>query len=415
MQLRVVGAGILFGLAAAAVVLVVVPPREEVLQVHRVLTASPAPGTSVAALAGAPGLDDDASALLGGRPDPAGIADTVDVSPGDGTLEVRARATTAAEARVVAEAVGTVLTRRAAQDGLAAHDGQTGQAVNRPVVVLAARAPQESGLRPQPAAVLAAGLVVGLIAGLLVGGLRPRGISSAEALARHAGRPVLGLLPAVRIPPRDPAVLARAPEHARRRHPVHRRGRAVRALAEAVRTEAGAARVLVVLAVEPQATTLSAATELAVALAGDGERILLVESGPGSPASPVLRVADPTPGVREVIAGSADLERTVRRWSRGRVDVLPAGTAAQRGASPLDGEDVATVLAPLRARYDRIVIDAPGEPGARAAVQLCRSGDATVLVVRRGTRAADVTATLAALDEAGVALRGTVLTAARRV
>ncbi len=79
MQLRVVGAGVLLGLAAAAVVLAVVPPSAEVRQVHH------APGTPLAGLAGAPGLDADASALLGGRPDPAGVADAVDVTPGAGT------------------------------------------------------------------------------------------------------------------------------------------------------------------------------------------------------------------------------------------------------------------------------------------------------------------------------------------
>ena len=184
----------------------------------------------------------------------------------------------------------------------------------------------------------------------------------------------------------------------------------MRALAAAVRTEAAAARVVVVLAVEPQATTVSVATDLAVALAADGERVLLVESGPGSAASPVARVADPTPGVREVIAGAADLERTVQRWSRGGVDVLPAGTAAQRGAAPLDGADVASVLARLRERYDRVVVDAPGEPGARAAVELGRSKDVVVLVVRRGMPVADLTTTLEALDGAGVEVRGTVLT-----
>ncbi len=70
------------------------------------------------------------------------------------------------------------------------------------------------------------------------------------------------------------------------------------------------------------------------------------------------------------------------------------------------------MLAPLRGRYDRIVVDAPGEPGARAAVELGRSADATVVVVRRGTPVADLTTTLAALEEAGVAVHGTVLTGA---
>jgi succinoglycan biosynthesis transport protein ExoP len=404
--LRVITAGILLGLAAGAVVLAVVPPAAEVAQTHHV------PGTSTAALAAAPGLDADASALLGGRPDAAGIADTVEVTPGDGTLEVRARAETSAEAAVVVAAVGTVLDRRAASSGPAA--GGTLRAAPSPAAVTA-DPPRDVGLRPPPAAVLggggALGLVVGLVAaGLVAAGLSGRGVSSSEALARHAGRPVLGLVPGARGTGRDPAVLTPVPDHARRRHPARRRDRAVRDLADAVRAEAGAARVVVVLAVEPQATTVSVATDLAVALAADGERVLLVESGPGSSASPVARVADPTPGVREVIAGSADLDRAVQRWSRAGVDVLPAGTAAQRGAALLDGASVASVLAPLRERYDRIVVDAPGEPGARAAVELGRAGDAVVVVVRRGTPVADLTTTLEALDGAGVEVRGTVLT-----
>ena len=247
MALRVIIAGVLLGLAAGAVVLAVVPPAAEVAQLHHTS------GTSIAALtalAAAPALDADASALLGGRPDAAGIADAVEVTPGDGGLEVRGRAETSAEAEVVVEAVGTVLDRRAAEGG--SPDGGTVRAAR---AVLTADPPRDVGLRPSPLAVLGGGGALGLVAGLVVTGLRRRGVSSAEALARHAGRPVLGLVPAGRGAPRDPAVLTPVPDRAGRRHPVRRRDRAVRDLADAVRTEAAAARVVVVLAVEPQATT----------------------------------------------------------------------------------------------------------------------------------------------------------------
>ena len=118
--------------------------------------------------------------------------------------------------------------------------------------------PRDVGLRPSPLAVLGGGGALGLVAGLLAGGLRGRGVSSSEALARHTGRPVLGVVPAPRAgrssrTPRDPAVLTHVPDRARRGHPVRRRDRAVRDLARAVRGEAGAATVVVVLAVEPQA------------------------------------------------------------------------------------------------------------------------------------------------------------------
>jgi Mrp family chromosome partitioning ATPase len=394
-QLRVVGAAVLLGLAAAAVVLAVVPPRPEVRQVHHA-----AAGVDPARLAAAPGLDADTSALLGGRPDPAGVADAVDLTPGAGTLEVRSRAETPDDAAVVAEAVGTVLARRAATGPDAAG------------AALVADPVEDLGTRPPPAAVLAGGAVVGLAAGLLAGGLRARGVASTESLARHADRPVLARVPARGLP-RDPAVLARVPEHARGRDPVRRRATAVRDLAGQVRDAARAARVVVVLALEPQATAVSVAADLAVALAADGERVLLVEGGPGSASSPVQRIADPTPGVREVLAGSAELGRTVQRWARGGLDVLPAGTPGHRGAPPLAGDDVAAVLARLREGYDRIVVDAPGEPGAPAAVELARAGDVTVLVVPRGAPPGAVTTTLAALDAARVEVRGTVLTGGR--
>jgi Mrp family chromosome partitioning ATPase len=407
--LRAVAVGILLGLAAAAVVLAVVPPTQGAVQVHHVVGADGADASVLAAFPAvattAPDLDEDAATLLGGRPDAEQVAVSAQVTPGEGTIEVRTRAATSAEAATVAQALGTVLARRAADAG------GPGHVVNRPVVALAADPLQLTGARPPPAAVLGAGAAAGLVVGLVVGSVLGRGVSSPEVLARSAGLPVLGRVPVAGRAGRDPAVLARPPARARRRHPVRRRDRAVRELAEAVR-DAARMRVVVVLALEPQAGPVSVATDLAVALAQDGERVLLVESGPGSAGSPVQRVADPSPGLREVIAGSADLARTVQRWARGGLDVLPAGTAAHRDAAPLRGDAVAAVLAPLRDRYDRIVLDAPGEPGTRAAVELGRAGDAAVLVVRRRAPRASVTTALAALEEAGVEVRGTVLAGA---
>jgi hypothetical protein len=60
--------------------------------------------------------------------------------------------------------LGTVLERRAAEDG---PDG----AVSRPTT-LAPDPPRDVGLRPQPAAVLGAGAALGLVAGLLAERLR---------------------------------------------------------------------------------------------------------------------------------------------------------------------------------------------------------------------------------------------------
>ncbi|MEJ2866245.1 hypothetical protein WCD74_00620 [Actinomycetospora sp. OC33-EN08] len=302
-MLRGVLAVVALGVAVAGVLLVVDPPRHLAALDLPVSRSAPAPD--------GPGVLADASTLLGGVPTAGELASSASVTVSGGVLAVRAGAATAEEAAVVAEAVGTVAARRLAP-------------ADRPAVVIGeARVTSPS---PNPAAVLAGGLLPGLV-----------------VLGAHRRRPTgLGRLPRSS---RDPVVIdARASR---------RRVEAASAVAATVAEAAGPARVLAV--VDDRARAVSAAVEIAVALARAGERVLLVESGAAT-----RRVADPSPGVREVIAGVAETDRAIRPWARGRIDVLPTG----RSGPPLPEADVAAVLAPLREGYDRIVLDAPGPADA---------------------------------------------------
>ncbi|MFC5063180.1 hypothetical protein [Actinomycetospora atypica] len=341
--------GVVLGLLAAGLLLWALPARHAVSQTYQVVVA---PGVTLAPLDA--GVFDDASVLLGGVPRPDELAGSASVTPAGDVLVVRAEGASSDEATVVAGAVGTAAGRR-----LASAD-RAGRPVNRPTVTLVGEAVRDEGSRPPPAPVLVGGAVVGLAAGLLVAVVRSR------RRGRSPDLPVLGRLPRAA---RDPAVCG-ADESA---------AAAVRAVLAAVRSAVGPTRVVAVVAVEPQSGPVSAAAELATALADAGEQVLLVESGPGSSSSRVRRVADPTPGIREVLSGSAEVARAVRRWERGGIDVLPTG----RPGPPLAGADVARVLDALRERYDRIVLDAPGEPGSPAAAELARAADASVWVVRR--------------------------------
>ena len=344
---RVVLGGVALGLLVAGVLLWVLPPRHVVSLSERIVVA---PRVVLPSLD--PGVLDDASLLLGGVPRPGELAASTTVTTAGDLLVVRAEGGSAEEASVFAGAVATAAGRR-----LAAR-AATGGPVNRPAVALVGEDLRDEGARPAPGPVLAGGGAVGLLAGLLVA-LRARRRSRPDL-------PELGRLPRAA---RDPAV-GGADEKA---------ATAVRGVAAAVRSAVGPTRVVAVVAVEPQSGPVSAAAELATALGEAGERVLFVEAGPGSSSSRVRRVADPTPGIREVLAGSAETTRAIRRWERGKIDVLPTG----RPGPPLAGGDVARVLDPLREHYDRIVVDAPGEPGSRAAAELARAADASVRVVRR--------------------------------
>ncbi|MCD2187739.1 hypothetical protein [Actinomycetospora soli] len=318
MGVRVVLATAVLGLATAALVLTVHPPASGVALDAAVTVAPGAPPPSEPG----PAVRADASALLGGVPSPADLAATTSVELVGVTLTVRARAATTEEAAVVARALATAASRRLAQTGADTRPA------NRPAVVVAVAEPRPTGPQPHPGLVLAAGALLGLLPGLVA--LRRPDAGSAR-------------LPRSR---RDPVVLTRGTgrRHARR--------------VAATRRVAGSLRAGHVIAVVESAgrSPVSAAVEIATALAADGARVLLVEAGPRSSSSRVRRIADPSPGVREVIAGTAGTDRAIRPWARGGLDVLPTG----RSGPPLADADVAAVLDPLRGRYDHVVLDAPG-------------------------------------------------------
>ena len=344
---RVVLGGLALGLLLAGLLLWALPPRHLVSLSQQVVAA---PGVVVQPLD--PGVFDDASGLLGGVPRPTELAEATTVTMAGDRLVVRAEGPSVDEAGVSARAVATAAGRRLVPVP------RTGRPVNRPAVTLVGEDLRDEGSWPAPGPVLAAGGAVGLLAGLLV-----------AVRARRRSRPDLPELGRLPRSARDPAVGG----------PDEQAATTVRRVAAAVRSAVGPTRVVAVVAVEPQAGPVSAAAELATALAEDGGRVLLVEAGPGTASSRVRRVADPTPGIREVLAGSAETVRAIRRWERGGIDVLPTG----RPGPPLAGGDVARVLDPLREHYDRIIVDAPGEPGSRAAAELARAADASVRVVRR--------------------------------
>ncbi|MEJ2887993.1 polysaccharide biosynthesis tyrosine autokinase [Actinomycetospora aeridis] len=357
----------------------------------------------------------DASLLLGGSPSADEIQGAVSASSVTETvvltLEVTERSPD--QAQLVAGAVATSFTR------LVGAIESTGGVVNRPIataeVILPPTFPEEpSG--PRTTILFAVAVLVGLVLGIGVALARRAlrdAVDTPETLAERLGAPVLGVIPALRRPPKHPALLSEPPVGAggRKARRLRARAESYRRTRAALRSVADDRRCLVLTGTGPDQGTSTAAVDLAVAFAASGASVLLVDADLRSPTLADALTLDTHVGLREVLERGVDVDAAIQRWSRGGIDVLSAGATGSRPSELLVGERLRSVLATLRERYDHVLVDTPPVTDAADAVDVARHADGVVLVVRRGSaRPDDVDVAASALGLAGATVFGALLT-----
>ncbi len=283
----------------------------------------------------------------------------------------------------------------------------------------------EEPVSPKPVVNLLLGTVLGLLAGTIavVGreALDSTVRSPAEARNATAGLPVLGSIPRIRssgVPtgaarngrPRSPwqrivdfpyRVVAPGTREAdgdrlvTRWAPQHLASEAFRAL----RTHIAFAgverdpRVIVLTSARPGEGKSTVAANLAVALAQDGSRTLLIDADLRRGALAAIFGVPATPGLSEVLAATLPAAGAVREVSVGGrgapLHLIPAGVAPAAPAELLGSDAFDRMLDALRGRYDRIVLDTPALQPVTDATLLGRAADATLLVVRAGSTPQD--------------------------
>jgi len=151
-------------------------------------------------------------------------------------------------------------------------------------------------------------------------------------------------------------------------------------------------QVLLVTSASPSEGKTTVAANLAIAMAQAGQKVILVDAD--------LR----KPRVHRIFGKSSDTGLTVALLDRSALTdklvatdipdlhVLPAGPIPPNPAELLQSEKFADVLADLRARYDRVVIDSPPVGPVTDAAVLTTQVDGTVLVVRAFKTPRDVVA-----------------------
>lgn len=267
-------------------------------------------------------------------------------------------------------------------------------------VIDSALVPQ-APISPKPARAVSMGLLLGLFLGVCAAFAREAldtKVRTHEDLAEVTrGAPVLGTIP--RIRPSAATTAAAAAGHARnaegerlitRYEPHHPASEAYRALRTNI-TFASAERVpqvLVITSAMPGDGKTTSASNLAVTLARQGTRTLLVDADLRRGLMHRVFGVGQEPGLTHVLMGHATLDTAIQHLSLTdageTLDFLPSGVFPPNPAELLGSQRMRDLLTELRGRYDMIVFDAAPLSLVTDAAVLGTLADATVLVARTG-------------------------------
>jgi capsular exopolysaccharide synthesis family protein len=248
-------------------------------------------------------------------------------------------------------------------------------------VVNPARLPK-SAASPQKARTLAVGLVLGLIGGISLACVRdwldPR-LRSADEIKAVLGMPILGMVPrmASNLAPavRGQKLLL---------DPGSEAAESYRALRTAIKFGVPDGRAKTILVASPSSgdgkTTV--ASNLAIALAQAGKRVLLLDADLRHPKQHETFGIENHSGLGDVLAHDLTVAEAVHKTVVANLEILPAGPHPENPADLLNSPRFIDVIDELMDRYDHVVIDSPPVMAVTDSRIMAASCDVTVMVLR---------------------------------
>lgn len=126
------------------------------------------------------------------------------------------------------------------------------------------------------------------------------------------------------------------------------------------------------------------AMNLAVSLAQQGKRILIIDGHvKKADLSSMFNLSDHI-GLTNVLSGKAELMDAVHPTDIGRLDVLPSGTCMDHISELLHPQAMQEIIDTGTEQYDMIIIDAPPVLHASEVKLLAHYCDGVVMVIRNG-------------------------------
>lgn len=123
-------------------------------------------------------------------------------------------------------------------------------------------------------------------------------------------------------------------------------------------------------------------TNLAIALAQIGKRVLLVDSDLRLPTVAAKFRIPAAPGLSDFLTGQARIEDAVRKHEHFGIHILPAGTIPPDPTGLLESAQMGHLIAALKNIYDYVIIDLPPVTTVADAAILSKYIDGYLLVAK---------------------------------
>lgn len=149
---------------------------------------------------------------------------------------------------------------------------------------------------------------------------------------------------------------------------------------------------------------------LAISLAEDGHKVLLIDADLRRPAQARLLVEHPAPGLSNVLANLATEEEAIRKDLYPNLDVLFSGDVPPNPSELLGSDRMRKLIDTMSEQYDYILVDTPPINVVSDASIVTTLLDGVLLLVRQGQSKKDmVRRAVANLELTGIKPLGFVL------
>lgn len=273
--------------------------------------------------------------------------------------------------------------------------------------VQSAQVPQ-SPVAPRVSLNIVFGALLGLAVGLGVAVLRQftdSKVRSTHDIAQITDRPVIGTIAFDPDAGRRPLIVHEEPKN-----PKAESYRALRTNLRFMDIE-NTRHSFVVTSSLPSEGKSTTSANIAIALAEQGAKVVLVDGDLRKPKVATTMGIDGSVGLTDLLSGRAEPKDVLQRWGRGRLYVLPAGRIPPNPSELLGSHTMQQVHDQLLAEHDYVIIDAPPLLLVTDGAVLSELAHGTLLVVASGqTPRSALAGAVAQLEGIGSEVSGIVVT-----